>query len=51
LSRRYLGLWKAEDDGSVFGVPSDGERTGNNILFPVSILRRNRWASRAGGLF
>jgi hypothetical protein len=51
LSRRYLGLWKAEDDGRVFGVPSDGERTGNNTMFPVSILRKNRCASRAGGLF
>jgi hypothetical protein len=51
LSRRYLGFWKAEDDGMVFGVPSDGEKTGNNAMFPESTLRRNRCASRAGRLF
>jgi hypothetical protein len=51
LSRRYLGFWKAEDDGRVFGVPSDGERKGNNAMFPATTLRNNRCTSRAGRLF
>jgi hypothetical protein len=41
LSRRYLGLWKAEDDGRVFGVPSDGERTGNNAVSCFNIKKES----------